>query len=83
MLFPRSNCSNCISSRNLSPLFGFSPCSTTSHRLTGVQSGCTTSGTFTLTKGRLALSAAVSRPVTILFSMAGRKQEWSSNDNAA
>ena len=27
--------------------------------------------------------AAVSRPVTILFSMAGRKQEWSSNDNAA
>ncbi len=27
--------------------------------------------------------ADVSRPVTILFSMAGRKQEWSSNDNAA
>jgi len=27
--------------------------------------------------------AAVFRPVTILVSMAGRKQEWSSNDNAA
>jgi hypothetical protein len=27
--------------------------------------------------------AAVSRPVTILFSMASRKQEWYSNDNAA